>query len=153
MKTKILTIALSGILAALSFTAIAQEDKKAAEARKDVAEANKDVMEAKEDLREAKIDSAADFQEFKKASELKIAENHKQITALKSKKSNDTKAVRAKYDEKVLALEHKNNALKMQIRGSGITKTSKWTSFKREFNHDVNELGRAIADLGKDNAK
>ena len=153
MKNKILTVVLSLILGAVSLTAIAQEDKKAAEARKDVAEANKDVIEAQQDLREAKIDSAADFQEFKKASELKIAENQKQITALKNKKSKETKAVRAKYDEKVLALDHKNNALKMQIRGSDKTKTSKWTSFKSEFNHDMNELGRAIADLGKDNAK
>jgi len=153
MQNKKLRIAIMGILAVVSLTTFAQEDKQAAEARKDVVEANKDVAKAKQDLREAKTDSAADYQKFKKESEMKIAANQKEITSLKNKKSKDTKDVREKYDKKVLALDQKNNELKMKIGGSSTTKTSNWTSFKNEFNHDMNELGDAIKDLGKDNTK
>jgi hypothetical protein len=29
----------------------------------------------------------------------------------------------------------------------------KWESFKKEFNHDMDELGKSIKDLFKDNVK
>ena len=146
MKNKILTLAMTGAIAIVGLSATAQESKKAADARKEVAS-------AKKDLREAKIDSAADFQKFKKEAEGKIKENQMKITELKAKKSNDSKEVKAKYDKKVFALEKKNNELKSKIKKSSGTKTDMWTSFKREFTHDMEELGHAFKDLAVDNTK
>jgi hypothetical protein len=133
MKNKILTLAITGVIAMVSLSATAQEDKKAAAARKD--------------LKEAKIDSAADFQKFRKESEAKITENHKKIAELKAKKSNDTKDIKKKYDEKVSALEVKNNELRKKIKDADDTKTNMWTSFKHGFNHDMNELEAAIKSI------
>jgi phosphoenolpyruvate-protein kinase (PTS system EI component) len=146
MKKTILTFAVTGVIAVASLTAFGQENKKAAEARKDVAESQKD-------LKEAKTDSAEDFKKFKKDAELQIGENQKKIAELKAKKSNDNKEAREKYDKKVLALEQKNNELKKKIEVSDNTKTSMWSSFKREFNHDMSELGHAIKNIGVDNEK
>jgi hypothetical protein len=146
MKNKILTLAITGVIAVMSLPASAQQDKKAADARKDVAS-------AKKDLKEAKVDSAADYQKFKTESEVKIKENQEKIAELRAKKSNDSKEIRAKYDKKVLALEEKNNELRNKIRKSGDTKSSNWASFKREFNHDMEELGHAFKDLGVNNTK
>ena len=133
MKKTILTFAVTMVIAVTSATAFGQENKKAAEARKDVAIAEKD--------------SAADFQQFKKDAEAKIIDNQKKIAELKTKKANDNKEVKEKYDKKVLALEQKNNDLKKKIEGCSKTKTSTWTSFKREFNRDMDKLGNEIKKI------
>jgi len=130
---KNLTFAVTMFIAITGLTAFGQENKKAADARKE--------------LTEAKKDSAADFQKFKKEAQMKISDNQKAIAELKAKKSNDTKEVKAKYDQKVLALEQKNNALKKKIETCDNTKTSMWTSFKKGFTNDMDELGRAIKNI------
>lgn len=123
-----------------SLSAVAQESKKAANARKELAS-------AKKDLKEAKIDSAADFQKFKKESEIRISENQTKIAELKAKKSDDTKEIKKKYDEKVVALEAKNEALRTKIKNADGTKTSMWTSFKYGFNHEMQDLEAAIKSI------
>lgn len=139
MKTKILTFTITGLIVLTGLSAVAQENKKAAEARKD--------------LKEAKIDSAEDFHKFKKEAEYKIKENQKKIAELKAKKSSDSKKIKKNYDKKVLALEQKNNELKNKIKKADDTKTNMWTSFKRGFNHEMDELGRAFKDMNADNSK
>ena len=139
MKTRILTAVLTTVMAFAGLTAIGQEDKKAKEARKD---------ESK-----AKADSAADFQAFKKDAEVKINENNKKIAVLKAKKASDNKETNEKYNKKVAALQVKNTELKDKIDRCDETKTSMWTSFKKEFNHDMEELGKAFKDIGVDNEK
>lgn len=146
MKKTILTLAITGIIAASGLTASGQENKNAAKARKETTAAQKD-------LQEAKTDSAADFQKFKKEAEMNIRENQKTIAALKAKKLNKSKEVNAKYNKKVLTLEKKNNELKRKIEAADDTKTTAWSSFKREFSHDMDELGHAIKDIGVDNTK
>lgn len=140
MKNKILTLAITGVIAMGVLSVSAQENKKAAKARKE-------VSEAKKDLKEAKIDSAADFHKFTKEAELKISNNHKKIAELKAKRTNDTKELRKKYDKKVLALEKNNNELNERIKRSNSTKTITWASFKRSFNHDMEALEAAIRNL------
>ena len=146
MKNRFLTFAITGMITMVGLSVMAQENKKAADARKEVAS-------AKKDLKEAKIDSAADFQKFKKEAEIRIQENQVKIAELKTKKSSESKEVKEKYDKKVSTLEKKNNELKNKIKNSDDTKTSMWTSFKREFNHDMEELGHAFKDIGIDNTK
>jgi hypothetical protein len=139
MKNQIIKVALTSIIAITSITAISQENKQAANARRD--------------LKEAKTDSADDYNRFKKEAEITIKENDKKISELKAKKSDANKDIKAKYDKKVLALEQKNKSLKTKIEGSTKTKTEMWATFKREFNHDMEELGHAIRDIGVDNSK
>jgi len=144
MKNRILTVAIATIITATSSTAFAQENKQNKKARKEVAEAQKD-------LREAKMDSIEDFNKFKKEAEIEINENDIKIAKLKAKKISDNKADNEKYNKKVTALANKNAALKSKINNCNHTKTSAWTSFKQEFNHDMKELGNAIKDLGVNN--
>ncbi|HEX5169486.1 MAG TPA: hypothetical protein VFW11_09945 [Cyclobacteriaceae bacterium] len=146
MKKTILTYAMTGVIAMTAFSVVGQENKKAGEARED-------LLEAQNDLREAKVDSAADFQKFKAEAELKISENDATIATLKEKSWNENKDTEQKYEEKVVVLQQKNDLLKKKIKESDGTKTSKWSSFKREFNHDMDDLGRAIKDVGVDNTK
>lgn len=133
---------LSGLFLFFSLASFAQTDKKATKARKHIAA-------AKQDLKEAKIDSAEDYRIFKKDAETSIADNKKTILELKVKKANDTKD--EKYDKRVLALERTNNDLEYRINHSHTTKSMAWTTFKREFMHDLNGLGDAIKNVGVNN--
>ena len=146
MKKLTLTTITISLIGLASLTAFAQQDKKAEEARKD-------VKKAQTELTEAKKDSAADYQNFKKEAELKIADNKIKIAELKAKKADTNKEIRDKYNKKVQALEQKNNNLQNKIDNSGNVKTSMWNSFKREFNSDIDDFGRAFKNIGVDNAK
>jgi flagellar biosynthesis protein FliP len=146
MKKSILTAGLTIILATFSMVSVfAQQNKKAKSARKDIKCAQKNLTEAKND-------SVADFMEFKKEASLKIADNQKKIAELKAKKADDNKEVKEKYEAKVMSLEQKNNDLRKKMDGANETKPSMWGAFKREFNHDMEELGRAFRDVGVNNA-
>ncbi len=134
MKTIILTCAIAGVLAITGFTTFGQENKK-------TAEVSKDLIGAQLDWNEARIDSAADFKKFKKASVLKINDNENKIAELRTKPWNQNF-----NEQKINSLQKKNDGLKKQIEESDKTKTSDWTSFKREFNHDADALGRALDD-------
>jgi hypothetical protein len=139
MKKQILKIAFTSAIALTSITAFAQENKQAANARNE--------------LRKAKIDSAEDFNRFKKQAEATIKDNKQKIKALKSKKSDASKEEKENYDKKVKALEEKNKNLKSKIHRSSKTTIEKWSAFKKEFNHDIEELGKAIRDIAKDSTK
>lgn len=103
---------------------------------------------------QAKSDSIADYKKFKKDAEMKIENNKQKIAELKAKKSSENKEVKEKYDKRVATLEEKNNELKQKVNSYNETSNSaKWASFKREFNHDMDELGKAMKDIGKDNTK
>jgi len=146
MKKNILVFALGGVMALTCFSATAQENEKASEARKEVAEATKD-------LKEAKTDSAADYQKFKKEAQLNIKGNQIRIAKLKTKETSGSKEIRAKYHKKVLILEQKNNQLENRLKKSDSTKTTMWGSFKRHFSHDMEELGEEFKDLSANNTK
>ena len=130
MKNTILIIAVTIVTAVTVSSACGQPDKR--------------IQEARENLAEAKIDSAADFQKFKQEAERKLNETQVKIAALKAKKQKERKDVTNQYDTKISELEKKNEELRKRIEGSSSTKTNKWTSFKRTFNHDMDELGKTL---------
>lgn len=135
----IITIALAIGLCSLQLFAQSPDEK--AEA------ARKDIKAAQRELREAKIDSAADYTKFKNEAELKLKENRASISMLKAKKYQNAKTMQATYDNSIKQLETRNLELEKKIKGSATTSTVKWTSFKREFNHDMEELGKSIKDI------
>jgi len=143
MKKTALILALAGFIFSTGSIGFAQEStKKASDERKDVEKNQQRVK-----------DSIADFQKFKADAENKIADNQKKIAQLKNKKNQENKEVREKYDKKVLALEQKNDELKKRLDAYNKPDNTAWASFKREFNHDMDELGHALRDIGVDNAK
>ena len=54
------------------------------------------------------------------------------------------------YAKNIENLEERNRDLKTRI-GAYETNQSDWESFKREFNHDMNEVGQALRDLTVNN--
>jgi hypothetical protein len=141
MKTKTLTLVIASLMLTSSLTLSAQQaDKKASSARKD-------ITKGQHKLAEAKKDSAANYQNFKIAEELKIIKNEKSFVELKSKKANDNKDLQAEYDKNVSALEQKNNNLRDKLNEYNASDKSVWLSFKNDFNASMEELEKSISKM------
>jgi hypothetical protein len=54
------------------------------------------------------------------------------------------------YEKKIEILEQQNKDLKKRIEDYE-TSQSDWEKFKSEFNHDMEELGKALKDFTVDN--
>jgi len=148
MKKSFLTLAVITLMAGTISTSYAQEpDKKSEKARENVSEKQKDVVEAKQELKKAQKDSVSDYQNFKKESEMKIKENDKSIADLKAKLSKVNAKNKVAYQKDVNGFEQKNANLKKKLDNYKEGGPSNWAIFKKEFSHDMNELGKSLKDF------
>jgi len=116
--------------------------------------AEDDVQDAKEDLAEAKRQAnAEEWQSFKNDMNTVIEKNDAKIAELKQNIKNSKKEANVEYEKKIDALKEKNEDLKVKMQTYKNDADSDWQSFKREFNHDTDELGKALKDLTVDNKK
>ena len=82
-----------------------------------------------------------------------ITANEQLIADLKLYSKNKKAEVKAEYDKSINDLETQNEVLKARVEAQKEANDEKWESFKTEFKHDMNELGKSLRDLGKDNVK
>jgi DNA anti-recombination protein RmuC len=107
-----------------------------------------DVVEAKQDLNQALRDSV---RQFKMDAQNMITENNRKIDVFKEKIAKGKKSTREKYETKVNELERKNKDLQKRLDEFSDESGDKWASFKREFNHDMDEIGNSLKDMTVDN--
>jgi hypothetical protein len=117
--------------------------------------------QSKRELEEISLDAAAKEKEAKEAeewaalkssSEEKIKANDLRIEELRTKKAKPGKILDPIYAAAIDALQQRNADL--QARMDAYEKEhSDWEAFKTELEHDMDELGKAIEDLGVDNKK
>lgn len=121
--------------------------------------AQTDVKDAKQNLKEAqhaadaaalKAASAEEWNTFKNESEAIIRNNEVRIAELKDKMKKSGKTLDAVYAENISKLEQKNRDMRTRIDAYEKGQNG-WESFKREFNHDMDELGKALKDLAVNN--
>ena len=155
MKKVIFMLAVSSMFIASTFLTSCQSETQKSDA------AQTKVQDAKEDLKEAQTDAAVaaqkaanaeEWKAFKTESEAKIKANEVRIAELKDKMKTSGKTMDTVYSKNVDLLEQRNKDLKnrMDAYEKG---QSDWESFKREFNHDMDELGQALKDLTVNNKK
>ncbi len=94
----------------------------------------------------------SDWQNFKKEQEEKIKINEEHIAKLRKAQSKPEQAMDAAYQKEIDRLQKKNEELRTKIVNYKYDE-GKWAQFKREFSHDMDELGKAIKNIGKDNVK
>jgi hypothetical protein len=154
MKKSVLILIAAVFSTATVFVGCKPSTKEELAAQENVQEAKQEVKDAKEDLAEAKRQAnAAEWQRFKNDMETEIDKNDAKIAALKQEVKKTGKAADAEYERKVDALKEKNDELKLKIETYKNDADSDWESFQREFNHDKDELGKALKDLTIDNKK
>ena len=111
------------------------------------------MKEAEANLQQAKNELNPEYAAFKADAELKIAANEKRIMELNEILNKPGKLpLDERRKKKISELEEKNSRLKSRIFAYEQDR-SDWETFKREFNHDMDGLGKAFEDLGKDNKK
>lgn len=154
MKKKLFNLAMATIfIAGGMLTGCGTSEEKV-----DAAEEN--VEEAKEDLREAKQEEAVviqikvteeEWKVFKQDSDEKIAKNNAKIKELKAKMKTSGKGMDKIYSDRIAAIEKRNVELQARLDNFDNEQTD-WDSFKREFDHDMGELGKAFNELGTDSS-
>jgi len=141
-------------MAGAIFTGCQSATQKNEAARDKVQDAKEDLKAAENNAEAVKIKTATaeEWKEFKSETEAQIRVNEKSISEFKEKMKKSGKTLDAVYEKKIDALEQQNRD--MQARIDGYEKSqSDWESFKSEFNHDMDELGKALKDLTVNNKK
>jgi uncharacterized protein (DUF3084 family) len=101
-------------------------------------------------LKDARTGYLAEWQTFKRDAEQAIAANEKRIDTLKIDIGKVDSQVKAKYRKDVAALEQANRGLKKNLKEYKDEGQDKWETFKTNFNHDLDGIGKTIKDLFKD---
>jgi hypothetical protein len=115
--------------------------------------AEEKVQDAKMDLNDIRLDTISKYEQFKIEAEKVIIAQENNIKELKDKMASEKKEINADYSKKLVELESKNNELKKKLANFKNDGQDKWDSFKNEFNHDMNKLGKAFKDLTVENKK
>lgn len=146
MKKSILTLAFIALATGFIFTACTSSAEK-------VDDSKEKMEQAERDLEDAKMEYELEYNKFKLEEEAKITANEQLIADLKVHSKNKKNEVKADYDKAVNDLEAKNQAMKERIAAQREANKENWESFVKEFNHDMEEIGSSIKNLGKDNVK
>jgi hypothetical protein len=108
------------------------------------------VIEDKDKTVNERVATAEEWAAFKTETEQKIDANEKRIAELRDKRKKSGKVMDKVYEERIEALQERNRNLRLKITNYETNKTD-WDKFKEEVNHDLDELGKAIGDIFKDN--
>ncbi len=152
------TIALIMLMATSIFTSVftscQSATKKEENAEKKVEKAEEDLKEAQKEVvvEQQKEANADEWKAFREATEQRIKDNDDRIIQLKAEMKASEKANDQAYKARMEAVEAKNKAMRDRMNNQEKMK-SDWESFKREYNHDMDELGQALKDFGTNNKK
>lgn len=146
MKKLILSLATYTFISGAILTSCTSSAEKLEEAKKDAVEANSDLTKANEEY-------LTDIENYRKETADKIAANERSIAEFEARIATEKKEARAEYKEKIIKLEQKNSDARKKMDEYKAEGKESWEIFKAEFNHDMEELGKAFKDLGNNNVK
>lgn len=118
-----------------------------------VENAAENVVDAHEDLEKANQDYVNEVANYKREISQRTEENNVRIAEMRAKASERKAETRADYNARIDELDRKNGEMKRKLDGYNGDNRDNWESFKSEFNHDMDELGKSFSDLGNDNVK
>ena len=150
MKKSIGLLVASLLLSGAVFTSCKSNAEKVEDAQEDVVDAKEDEMDAQQDLNEAKYENASDYEQFKAATKLVIAENETRIAEFKVKLKDETVANKAKFQAKVDALEKRNDQLKDDIDDFKDETKENWNDFKTRIERSKNDINTDIEQYKRD---
>ena len=142
---KIITLSMVSIIVAIIVGCTSPAEK--------VGVAQENVIEANKKLSDANSEYLADITKYKKETKITIAENEKSIAEFNLRVLKEKKQARVDYEAKIKALNQKNTDLKKKLDDYKATGKEDWESFKKEFNHDMDELGKAFKNFSINNVK
>jgi Flp pilus assembly protein CpaB len=148
MKKLFLSMAVIAFMAGSVSSSFGQApDIESVTARENLTEEKQDVVVAKKDLAVAQKDSVSEYQQLTKESDAKFKANEKSITDLRSDIAKNNSANQATDQKKITLLEQKNNNLKKELADYKVEGQTKFSTFKSEFNRDLDELAKELKDF------
>jgi chromosome segregation ATPase len=118
-----------------------------------VENAQEEVNDAEADLKKANEEYLADVESYRKETAEKIASNNQSILDFNNKIQAKKAEARADYKKEILSLEQKNADMQRRMNDYKSDGKDDWKKFKTEFNHDMDELGKAFKALTVNNIK
>lgn len=112
-----------------------------------VEKAQQEVDEANNKLDKVTDEYQADIAKYRLEATERIAANEKSIAEFNTRIDDQKKVAKADYTIKIAELEKKNTDMKKKMDDYKEDGKDKWEKFKLEFNHDLEELGKAFKDL------
>ena len=79
--------------------------------------------------------------------EEKISSYEKTIGELKAKIAQETKENIAKYEKTLTDIEQKASEIKKKVQEYKEEGKDKWAAYNDKFNHDLDELGKALKNF------
>jgi predicted small secreted protein len=146
MKKSILALVALAFLTSTFLSSCNTSAEKVENAQQDLKEANKDLDKANQEY-------LAEVAAYKKEAADKIATNEKSIAEFKARKASEKQEAQADYEKKIDALEQKNSDMKKQMDDYQIEGREKWETFKTNFSHGMDELGKSFTGLADKNNK
>ena len=154
MNKTIYTLAITSLLTATILTGCQNSTKKEQVAQDKVVDAQADMKDATEELVVAKKEATAQqWKQFKAETNARIAENESRIAELKVKMNKTGNSIDAMYAKNIEELELKNKEIKVKVDIYKNDSNDDWESFKREYNHDMDQLNQSLKDITVDNKK
>ena len=136
------------LVGGISFNGCKTPDQKVNDAQNQVdnAKDNLEKVENKAPVAEIKAANAEEWKIFKNESEAKIKTNEIRISELKSKIKRSGYPMDNLNAKRIDTLEMQNKMLQTKVDNYSKTMTD-WETFKKEFNHDLENLGEALKDF------
>lgn len=138
------SIYFTGFLGLLSLAALTGCDSNKEKTEK--AELNLSEAKAKATSDSLNLVSVEEWTLFKNETESKIKEHEIRISFLKKSIKQSSPKTKKELNEKIESLEKDNQSLKNRLETYEKVK-SDWITFKREFSHDMDQLGSALKDF------
>jgi hypothetical protein len=133
---------------------LAEEKKEAVE---DADDNREDISEARADLAKANADSVQDAQEsyaeWRVKREKQIINNDREIKEYKIKARERKSDTKTSYNENVQKLEAENARLKARLAEGEKKSKAEWNEWRREYDHDMDNLGNSLRDFSKNNSR
>jgi hypothetical protein len=154
MNSRIFTFAIGILMAGTLLSSCESAAQKEADANDEVRDAQEDLRDAQQEARLAAQNNATaeEWDVFKNETDLIIIKNENRVAELKVQLKKPGKDLDEVYVKRIDVLEQKNKDLKVRMN-TYESNPSDWASFKREFNHDMDELGKALNAFTVDNQK
>lgn len=155
MRKIIYSLAISVLSVGMLVTSCNSPSDRAERANEKARDAQRDLREKEADaeLKQQRAATDEEWRNFKSETEVKIKENETRLVELRAKvKKPGGGVVDTVRVNRITNLEQKNAELRSKMNRYE-TEKSDWESFKREFNRDMDELGKSIKDFTEDNKK
>ena len=150
MKKSIGLVVASLLLSGATFTSCKSNAEKIEDAQEEVVDAKKDEIDAQQDLNEAKYENASDYEQYKAATKLIIAENETRIAEFKVKLKTQSAENQKMYQEKIDLLVKKNDQLEDAIDDFKDGASETWNDFKNRIEKSKNDIEADIENFKRE---